>query len=316
MSDRAGREAVCYRHPNRPAGVRCQRCERLVCPDCQLIAAVGFHCPDCVAAARRAVAAGAVPIRPEPGRRRARRRRGARPVVVSGQAAFTMARRPAVLTVSLVVANLVLFVVSASAGRSVWRDAGGLSRIMENGALWAPAVDLGGEWWRLFTSGFLHANILHVGFNVLLLGLLGAPLERHLGFVRFAVLYVAALLAGSLGALLASPRALTVGASGAVFGLMGAHLMISRAVGRRARDSGVMGLLVLNLVTTFLVPNISIGGHIGGLAGGLLVSWILLVPDRSGRLPRWAASLAGTALAGLFFFTGLQAATTWIDPVF
>ena len=310
MSDRAGPAPVCYRHTNRPAGVRCQRCDRLICPACQVIAAVGFHCPECLRAARLAMAAAGVPRGPEPSPRR--RRRPLRPTVVSG----TAARRPAVLTGSLVVANLVLFVVSAATERNVWRGYGGMGRIMENGALWGPAVDLGGEWWRMLTSGFLHANILHVGFNVLLLGLLGAPLERQLGFVRYGVLYVAALLSGSLGALVASPRALTVGASGAVFGLMGAHLMISRATGRRARDSGVMGLLVLNLVTTFLIPNISIGGHIGGLAGGLLASWILLTPDRSGRLPTWAASLAGAALAGLFFFTGLQAATTWTNPIF
>ena len=233
-------------------------------------------------------------------------------MVVSGPAAFNLAKRRAMLTGALLAANLVLFVVSAATQRSPWS---GLGDIMENGALWGPAVDVGGEWWRLFTSGFLHANILHVGFNALLLGLLGAPLERSLGVVRFAVLYLAALLAGSLGALLASPRALTIGASGAVFGLMGAHLMASRATGRRARDSGVMGLLVLNLVTTFLIPNISIGGHIGGLAGGLLASWILLAPDRRGKVPRWLASMAGVGLAGLFFFTGLLAATTWIDPI-
>ena len=312
MSDRAGSEPVCFRHTSRLAGVRCQRCERPICPDCQIIAPVGFQCPDCVAAARRGRALGA-PAASRPAA--APRRRRVQPVVVSGPAAFNLAKRRAVLTGVLVAANLVLFVVSAATSRSVWRDLGGLGDIMENGALWGPAVDVGGEWWRLFTSGFLHANILHVGFNVLLLGLLGAPLERRLGVVRFAVLYLAALLAGSLGALLASPRALTIGASGAVFGLMGAHLMVSRATGRRARDSGVMGLLVLNLVTTFLIPNISIGGHIGGLAGGLLASWILLAPDRRGRVPSWLASMAGIGLAGLFFFTGLLAATTWIDPL-
>ena len=308
MSDRAGSESVCYRHANRPTGARCQRCDRLICADCQIIAPVGFHCPECLAAARLAMAS-AVPGRPA----QAPRRRRSQPVVVSGQAAFTSARRPAVLTGAVAVANLVLFVVTAATERSVFS---GIGRIMENGALWAPAIDVGGEWWRLLTSGFLHANILHVGFNVLLLWLLGASLERHLGFVRFALLYVAALLSGSLGALLVSPRAVTIGASGAVFGLMGAHLMIARAVGRRARDSGVMGLLVLNLLTTFLFPNISIGGHIGGLAGGLLASWILLTPDRSGRIPTWAASLLGACLAGLFFFTGLMAATTWNNPIF
>ena len=312
MSDRAGSESVCYRHTSRPAGVRCQRCERPICPDCQIIAPVGFHCPDCLAAARRLRPVGTADGRPAAGPRRRR----SRPVVVSGPAAFNVAKRPVVLTGALAAANLVLFVVSAAGQRSVWRGIGGLGDIMENGALWGPAIDAGGEWWRLLTSGFLHANILHVGFNVLLLVLLGAPLERSLGIVRFIVLYLAALLAGSLGALLVSPRAVTVGASGAVFGLMGAHLMVSRAVGRRARDSGVMGLLVLNLITTFLIPNISIGGHIGGLVGGLLVSWVLLAPDRRGQVPRWLASTAGLGLAGLFFFTGLLAATTWIDPIF
>lgn len=309
MSDRAASESVCYRHTNRPAGVRCQRCERPICPDCQIIAPVGFHCPDCLAAARRLRAVGAAAGRPAAAPRRPRRQ----PVVVSGPAAFNLAKRPAVLTGLLVAANLVLFVVSAATQRSAWS---GLGDIMENGALWGPAIDVGGEWWRLFTSGFLHANILHVGFNALLLGLLGAPLERRLGVVRFAVLYLAALLSGSLGALLVSPRALTIGASGAVFGLMGAHVMVSRATGRRARDSGVMGLLVLNLITTFLIPNISIGGHIGGLAGGLLASWVLLAPDRRGRVPRWLASTAGIGLAGLFFFTSLVAANTWINPIF
>lgn len=303
MSDRAGSESVCYRHPNRPAGVRCQRCDRLVCPECQIIAPVGFHCPDCL----RAAMAGrtVVPLSARP------QRRQLRPEVTAGGAQL----RPAVLTGALAVANLALFVVSAATERSVWSGLGGLGAVVENGALWGPAVDLGGEWWRLLTSGFLHANILHVGFNVLLLWLLGAKLEQRLGLGRFAVLYVAALLAGSLGALLASPRAPTIGASGAVFGLMGAHLMLQRAAGGRARDSGVVGLLVLNLITTFLVPNISIGGHIGGLAGGLAASWILLTPDRSGRIPVWAASLLGMILAGVFFFTGLQAATTWANPL-
>lgn len=222
------------------------------------------------------------------------------------------------LTGSLVAANLVMFVVAATTQRSVWQGLlGGRQRdIMSNGALWAPGINVEGEWWRLLTGGFLHANILHVGFNVLLLGLLGAPLERRLGALRFGLLYVTALLSGSLGAVLVSPRAFTVGASGAVFGLMGAHLMVSRAAGRRARDSGVMGLLVLNLITTFLFPNISIGGHIGGLIGGLLASWILLTPDRRAHVPRGLATAVGVVLAGLFFFSGLVAANTWRNPIF
>lgn len=312
MSDRARSESVCYRHTDRPAGVRCQRCERVICPDCQYIAPVGFHCPECLAAARRARMAAA-----PRGRSAAVPRRRRHSAVISGQAAFQVARRPAVLTGLLVAANLVMFVVAAATRRSVWQDLGVRQYdIMGNGALWAPGINVEGEWWRLFTGGFLHANILHVGFNVLLLGLLGAPLERRLGSLRFSLLYVTALLSGSLGAVLVSPRAFTVGASGAVFGLMGAHLMVSRAAGRRARDSGVMGLLVLNLITTFLFPNISIGGHIGGLVGGLLASWILLTPDRREHVPRGLATAVGVVLAGLFFFGGLVAANTWRNPIF
>ena len=310
MSDRAGPGSVCYRHAGRPTGVRCQRCDRLICAECQIIAPVGFHCPECLAAARRArAAAGRAAAVP--------RHRRRQPVVVSGQAAFNLAERPALLTWLLVAANLVMFAVASASRRSVW---GGLgtrrSVVMDYGALWGPGIDIAGEWWRLFTGGFLHANIFHVGFNVLLLGLLGAPLERRLGALRFGLLYVTALLSGSLGALVVSPRAFTVGASGAVFGLMGAHLMVSRAAGRRARDSGVTGLLVLNLLTTFLFPNISVGGHIGGLVGGLLASWVLLAPDRRVRVPRWLASAAGTSLAGLFFVSGLLAAGTWVAPIF
>ncbi len=308
VSARGPSEPVCYRHSARWAGVRCQRCDRFICADCQIVASVGFQCPDCVRTARPVVVSDSGGRRPST----PPRRRRVRPVVVAGP----VDSRPAILTGALVLANLALFVISALTSRTVWAGRGGLGRVMENGGLYGPAVDIGGEWWRLLTSGFLHANILHVGFNVLLLGMLGAGLERRLGFVRFLLLYFVALLSGSLGALVASPRAFTIGASGAVFGLMGAHLMVSRASGMRARDSGVMGLLVLNLLSTFLVPNISIGGHIGGLAGGLLAGWVLLTPDRSGRIPQWAASLLTVGLMALFFYTGLLAATTWANPIF
>ena len=92
--------------------------------------------------------------------------------------------------------------------------------------------------------------------------------------------------------------------------------MVSRASGMRARDSGVMGLLLLNLLSTFLIPNISIGGHIGGLAGGVVAGWLLLTPERSGRLRPWAASVLTVGLMAVFFYCGLLAATTWADPIF
>jgi membrane associated rhomboid family serine protease len=142
-----------------------------------------------------------------------------------------------------------------------------------------------GQYWRLVTGAFLHAEppfgFVHVGFNMYLLFLLGSLLEPALGPVRFAALYFAALLAGSFGALLLDPNANTVGASGAVFGLMGAALVEMRRRGIDPMQTGIGGLLLMNLVITFLPGfNISIGGHLGGLAGGVLAALALSLGDR------------------------------------
>lgn len=153
------------------------------------------------------------------------------------------------------------------------------------GALFGPAV-ADGELWRLVTSGFLHANLIHIGFNMYLLWLLGNMLEPVLGNLRFAGLLLASLLAGSFGALLLSPQALTVGASGAVYGLMGAALVSQRAQGMDVMQSGIGPLLLLNLAFTFFFPGISIGGHLGGLAGGLVAAYLM---DRASG--RWRGAL-------------------------
>jgi membrane associated rhomboid family serine protease len=135
----------------------------------------------------------------------------------------------------------------------------------------------------LLTAGFVHYGLLHLAFNMLLLWQFGAMLEPALGRVRFAALYVAALLCGSFGAVLLSPSALTAGASGAVFGLVGAAAIGLRRRGISVWDSGIGGLLVVNLVLTFALPNISIGGHVGGLLGGGAVGAAML-DARPGRL--------------------------------
>jgi membrane associated rhomboid family serine protease len=135
--------------------------------------------------------------------------------------------------------------------------------------------DGAGELWRLVTSGFLHANLIHIAFNMYLLWLLGGMLEPVLGNVRFAALYATGLLSGSFGALLLSPDALTVGASGAVYGLMGAALVMQRARGVDVMQSGIGPLILLNLAFTFFFPGISIGGHLGGLAGGMAAGFLM-----------------------------------------
>ena len=135
-------------------------------------------------------------------------------------------------------------------------------------ALWGPAIDVGHDYYRLVTAGFLHSGLLHIGFNMYILYWLGTMLEPALGHPRFVALYFASLLAGSAGALVFSPNAVTVGASGAVFGLMGAAFVMQRARGIDPMQSGIGPVILFNLVLSFVIPNISIGGHIGGLVGG------------------------------------------------
>lgn len=135
-------------------------------------------------------------------------------------------------------------------------------------------IGLDNEWWRLFTGGFLHSGIAHVVFNMLLLWLLGRPLESLLGVSRFFFLYFGALLAGAFGVMLweyDSPNVVTVGASGAIFGLMAAVLVLSRLFGGQINVSGLVFLLLINLLLTFTVPGISVGGHLGGMVGGALI---------------------------------------------
>jgi membrane associated rhomboid family serine protease len=178
-----------------------------------------------------------------------------------------------------------------------------------------------GEWYRLVTGGFLHSGLLHLGFNMYLLWLLGSQLEPALGRMRFGVLYATALMAGSFGVLLVDPTALTVGASGAVFGLMGAMVVAQRAVGIDPWRSGIGSLVVLNVIITFAIPNISIGGHIGGLVGGAAAGWLLIELPRflttgDGRTREVLGTVATAALGVACVAGALWAAGTWADPVF
>ena len=132
-----------------------------------------------------------------------------------------------------------------------------------------------GEWWRIVSAGFLHFNLLHLGFNMLLLWWLGGMLEPALGRLRYGLLYLVSLLAGSLGALALSPDAYTGGASGAVFGLMAAAFLFQRRRNVDPMQGGLGGLLLVNLLLTFARPGISIGGHLGGLVGGAAVAAVL-----------------------------------------
>lgn len=238
-------------------------------------ASVGFHCPECVKGA--------------------------------GQQVHTMrslstASRPTV-TLTLIVLNVAVYLYSTVSG-------GGTPGGSPSGPFqldWAligegrtgPFTVVGvaeGEWYRLVTGGFLHANLMHLAFNMFALWILGRQLEPVIGRAVFGAIYGASLLAGSLGVMIADPGALTVGASGAVFGLFGYAVVAQFARGINPMDTGLGGIILINLVFTFAVPGISVGGHLGGLVGGAIAGALhdLLRPHL--RLPAWV----GTTLVTVF----------------
>lgn len=265
------RTETCYRHPNREAGRRCTRCGKWACTDCLVQASVGSHCVDCARAER-----------PD----------------VTTRARYWNARQPTLVTYTLIALNLAVFVLMAVADRSslsgelTGRGAGELG-LWDLGLAGPFLAD--GQWYRLVTSGFIHFGIFHIALNMLLLFQLGQLLEPNIGRVRFALLYFAALLGGSAGALLLQPNSIHGGASGAVFGLMGAAFVGLRNRGVNPFSTGIGTTLVLNLIITFTIPGISIGGHLGGIVGGAIAGWVTL-PPRHVRLPSWASYAAPVAV--------------------
>lgn len=261
--------ATCYRHPDREAGRRCTRCGKWACTDCLVQASVGSHCLDCAKAERPTVAT---------------------------RARYWNARQPTLVTYSMMAINVAVFGwlvaqdrSALTSGRQATRGQADLGLIDQYrtplGVRSALADD--GEWYRLLTSGFIHFGIIHIAFNMLLLFQLGQLLEPAIGRVRFGLLYVAALLGGSAGALLLQGNSLHGGASGAVFGLMGAAFVGLRNRGINPFSTGLGATLMLNLLITFAIPGISIGGHLGGIIGGAAAGYVVLAP-RHVRVPLWA----------------------------
>jgi membrane associated rhomboid family serine protease len=199
-----------------------------------------------------------------------------------------MAREPRV-TYALIAINVLAF-LAESGQFTISGNAGGA--VIEKGMLYRQAISVEHQYWRLVTNGFLHWDILHIGFNMYLLYLIGTMLENAIGSTRFAAIYFTSLLASSFGVLLFS-SSFSIGASGAIFGVLGAAAVEVRSRGLSLQETGIGGLIVLNLVFTFLVPDISIGAHIGGLIAGVLAGFaIKLADDR--RMPAlgFAACLA------------------------
>jgi membrane associated rhomboid family serine protease len=208
------------------------------------------------------------------------------------------------VTYALIAINVVAFLTEGN----LTATGGGVGgTVYVKGALLGSFVGLPGQgvshgqWWRIITGGFLHENLLHIGFNMYVLYILGQMLEPVLGRVKFAVIYLVSLLAGSLGALLVTPHSLTVGASGAVFGLMGAAAVEMRSRQVPFMQSGVGGLILINLVISFTLPGISWGGHVGGLIGGALAALGIQLGNRY-RSP--ALALGACVLLGVACFAG------------
>jgi membrane associated rhomboid family serine protease len=214
------------------------------------------------------------------------------------------------VTYALIAVNVIAFLAEGNitlAGGGVGNSVYVKGALLGSSTL-PPLVGEGvahGQWWRIITGGFLHENLLHIAFNMYVLYVLGQMLEPALGRLRFAVIYFVALLTGSLGALLVSPHSLTVGASGAVFGLMGAAAVELRARKIPVFQTGVGGLIVVNLVISFTFSNISWGGHVGGLIGGALAAVVFRFGE---RFRAQALALAGCALIAIASASGAVAA--------
>jgi membrane associated rhomboid family serine protease len=201
-------------------------------------------------------------------------------------------------TYALIAINVIAFIAEIGSGASLGPsfEAGG--SVFREGSLFGPAV-ADGEWYRLVTAGFLHAGILHIAFNMFALYILGTLLEPGIGTPRFLAVYFVSLLAGSFGALLLTPDSHTVGASGAVFGLMSAAFIVARHRGVEQLAGQIGIYIIINIVFTVGVSNISVGGHFGGLIGGALCALLIVFAERRARRPVELEVLGMAALGAI-----------------
>jgi membrane associated rhomboid family serine protease len=236
----------CYRHPDRETGLSCSDCGRPICADCATFAPVGIRCPD-----HAAVRSGPTTrLKPRPVRR---------------APGLALASGNAPITKTLIGINVAIYLITVLQSHSTTPTGSLVTRFV----LFGPSVAQG-DWWRLVTAMFLHASLLHIGFNMYVLWVIGTQVEQYLGTARYLGLYFVSGLAGSAGALLQSPLVPVLGASTAVFGILGAMMVIEwQVTGRLAGQAAV--LVAINLGLSFVIPNISWGGHVGGLIGGILI---------------------------------------------
>ena len=303
MSEPAQPGAVptCYRHPDREAYIKCQRCGRVICPDCMRDSAVGFQCPECVKEGSRATRSGRTAYG------------GLRPTNAGITSMVIIAINIAGLGASL--SPPADTAARSWSGSSCDRRGCAWSRRASSTATACHALGVApccpgvadGAYWQLVTSTFSHVAIWHLGFNMLAIWVLGPQLELAIGRTRFIALFLLSGLAGSTLVYWVGPeytRFGTLGASGAVFGLMGALLVIAYKV--KADVQQILIWIGINAVLTFTIPNISWQGHLGGLLGGMLIAAILVYAPRQRRTQ---VQVVGLALFALLLVVAIAART-------
>jgi membrane associated rhomboid family serine protease len=272
MSD-ARTMPVCYRHPNRPTYLSCSECGRHICPDCSHDAPVGQKCPECVRAA------------------------GKQRVVNARNLTAAASFQTSPVVFSLIAINVVIYLIGFTS-REVELE------MLRNYAAWSPAIEAG-EWWRGLTAAFLHGGTMHIMFNMYFLYIFGPRLERQVGSVAFSGIYLASAAGGSVATYLLGPgNALSVGASGALFGLFGAWLYAAYRQRGSAAGSAMFNqlgaILLINMALPLFIPNIDWRAHLGGLATGIAVAflWEQVAAGRS-NARQMRAIVAFAALAVL-----------------
>ena len=261
--------AVCYRHPKRETGVSCSSCGRPICPECMTPTPVGMRCPEC---ARERTKVKTV---------RSRSRSSALSV-----------------TQALIAINVLVFIGETATGTPLGGvSQSGVGTLYAKGALYGPAITIVHQYYRLLTAGFLHDGILHIAFNMWFLFILGPMLENAIGRLSYTFVYFASLLAGSFGALLFAPGIPSVGASGALFGVLGALIVVAYYRRISIWQSGLGLILVINIVFSLTVADISIGAHLGGLVGGAICGWLIV--QLGERRNQQSLALAACLLVGV-----------------
>ena len=265
---------TCFRHADRPTGLRCSRCDRPACPECLREASVGYQCVECVSQG-------------------ARTQRPFRQRTIAGA---ELVEKPLVVPV-LIAINVLIYAFTAVQAKSIGDVQN--SALFQQWEEWPFGV-AGGGWWRLITAGFLHVTPVHILMNMLSLWWIGKDLERILGRVRFTAVYLVSLFGGGVSVLCFSdPNAPVAGASGAVFGLLGGVLVVVLKL--KLNPGSVIATIAINLVLSVAIPGISLLGHLGGLVVGALVTAAILYAPELNR-NRWQA---GAIVASVVVLTGL-----------